>query len=289
MNVLLTGATGYIGKNLLERLLKEEHEVTIIKRKTSKLLKSYKKIKEVIFDGTYESLEKGIEIKPDVVIHLATCFLANHTSDKIEDLIDSNILFGTYLLEYMAKNSIKYFINTETYAESLNGKEYNPQNLYSATKMAFKDILKFYADDSRLKIISLVLSDTYGPGDTRKKFINLTIEAIKNKNNIFNMSLGEQEICYVYIEDVVEAYIRAIEILKEIQEKEIRTYSVFGNEIVTLNELVSIVEEVFNYKLNCNKGFFKYRNREIMKFDYNIDRLLGWSPKVILKEGIKKL
>lgn len=287
MNILVTGGTGYIGSNLVKSLLKEEHKVFLLKRKNSKSLVNDERVIEVLYDGTYCSLEK-INEKVDMIIHLATCFLVNHKTENIEDLLNANILLGTHLLEYASKHDIKDFINTETYAESITGIEYNPQNLYSATKKAFKDILKYYVDFNKMRCISLVLSDTYGPNDIRKKFLNLVLEVLKSENNEFKMSPGEQEICYIYIDDVITAYIEAIKLISKLEEKDLKTYSVFGNEILTLNSLVELLEGLYNKKLKIEKGFYSYRLREIMKFNYSsIERLPNWSPKVSLKDGVK--
>lgn len=136
LNILITGGTGYIGKNLVSAFLNKGNKVFLLKRKNSINDIKHENLVEIIYDGTYNSFEI-IREKIDIVYHLATCFLVNHKTENLEELINSNILFGTQLLEYMAKNNIKNIINTETYAESITGEEYNPQNLYSATKMAF--------------------------------------------------------------------------------------------------------------------------------------------------------
>ena len=139
-----------------------------------------------------------------------------------------------------------------------------------------------------MRCISLVLSDTYGPNDVRKKFLNLVLEVLKSENNEFKMSPGEQEICYIYIDDVITAYIEAIKLISKLEEKDLKTYSVFGNEILTLNSLVELLEGLYNKKLKIEKGFYSYRLREIMKFNYSsIERLPNWSPKVSLKDGVK--
>lgn len=289
MNILITGGTGYIGRNLVEAFLSKGDKVFFIRRETSINNIQHENLVEIIYDGTYKSFEK-IKEKIDIVYHLATCFLVNHKTENLEELINSNILFGTQLLEYMAKHSIRNFINTETYAESIAGEEYNPQNLYSATKMAFKSILKYYVDTYNMKAISLVLSDTYGPNDTRKKFLNLVLDALKSQDLNFKMSLGEQEICYIYIEDVVNAYLKSRDLISSQGIKELKTYSVFGNEILTLNNLVELLEKIFNKKLNIEKGYYPYRLREIMKFNYaHIERLPNWEPKISLKEGVKRI
>ena len=148
----------------------------------------------------------------------------------------------------------------------------------------------YYVDTYNMKAISLVLSDTYGPNDTRKKFLNLVLDALKSQDLNFKMSLGEQEICYIYIEDVVNAYLKSRDLISSQGIKELKTYSVFGNEILTLNNLVELLEKIFNKKLSTEKGYYPYRLREIMKFNYaHIERLPNWEPKISLKEGVKRI
>ncbi|NLH00272.1 MAG: NAD(P)-dependent oxidoreductase [Chloroflexi bacterium] len=221
----------------------------------------------------------------DIVIHLATYFTSKHKTDEIRKLFESNILLGTYILELMKNHGVKKFINTSTYATSIDGSNYNPQNLYSATKKAFEDILIFYVKSEKMQAVNLELSDTYGLGDSRPKFINLLLEAIKEDRE-FNMSPGEQEICYIHVNDVVRAYLRAIDMLVKDDTKEIDNYSVYGDEVLTLNQLVSKVQDICGKNIQVNKGVYPYREREIMKFKPKYSRLPGWQPQVSLRQGI---
>jgi nucleoside-diphosphate-sugar epimerase len=124
----------------------------------------------------------------------------------------------------------------------------NPQNFYSSTKQAFESILKYYTESGFIKNITISLSDTYGPGDNRPKFINLVIEAL-DKDVVFNMSPGNQEIRYIHVDDVIEAYLVAIDLLFKNKINKSETYSVSGIEPMTLNELVSLVSEVVGKKI----------------------------------------
>ena len=60
----------------------------------------------------------------------------------IKEMINSNIMFGTQILEAMVLHSVPYFVNTGTYWQHFDGKSYNPNSLYAATKQSFQDILK---------------------------------------------------------------------------------------------------------------------------------------------------
>lgn len=186
LKVLISGATGFIGKNLISSLLKHDAEVIAIVHSTQHALPQ--RVVKVVYDDTYVSLSNSLSgMRVDVVVHLATLFLSNHRENQIIELINSNVLFGTHLLEYAKQTKVPYFINTSTCALSIDHITYNPQNLYAATKKAFEDIIKYYEEISDIGFLTIELTDTYGPGDSRPKFINLALDAFK-KNETFNMS-----------------------------------------------------------------------------------------------------
>lgn len=116
---LVTGATGYVGSQLVVGLLSDGWEVHIIVRESSNL-DQLSDIKDDvithIYNGGFEQLSIIMSrILPDVVFHLASMIVAEHNSEKIDELISSNITFGSLLLESMSVNGVKNFINTGTY------------------------------------------------------------------------------------------------------------------------------------------------------------------------------
>lgn len=286
-NVLITGATGYIGSNLVKKLVNDGGvHITAIYNNTVPNEKN-RDITWVKYTGDYESLNV-IEGEIDVIFHLATFFTPKHSTDAIGNMITSNILLGAHLLEFAKQNKINKFINTSTYAQSIDDSKYNPQNFYTSTKQAFEDILKYYTESGVIKNITLSLYDTYGPNDNRPKFINLVIDAL-DKDVPFNMSPGNQEIRYVYIDDVVNAYCIALDLLMENKIDKSETFSISGNESMTLNELVEYVSNTVGKKIETNPGFYNYRDREIMKCIPKFNKIPNWEAKVKLSEGIKQI
>ena len=69
--------------------------------------------------------------------------------------MSSNITFGTQLVEAMVANGCYQFVNTGTSWQHYENDEYNPVNLYAATKQAFEDILRYYVETSALRVITL--------------------------------------------------------------------------------------------------------------------------------------
>lgn len=284
--VLITGGTGYIGSNLIKELLHRGFEIYALYNKTVPIQLD-EKLHWIKYDGNFDSL-LAINKKIDIIVHLATVFVPKHSTDLVDNILKTNIMLGVHLLEYAKENDIKKFINTSTYAQSIDESSYNPQNFYSSTKQAFDDILKFYTEADLLKSITLSLYDTYGPRDNRPKFINLVIDAF-NKNEVFNMSPGNQTIRYVYIDDVVEAFCMSIELLLSDKVKKSTTYNVYGNESFTLNEMIKHICKVFDKDLKTNPGFYSYRDREIMDCKPKFDRIPNWFPKFDLEEGVKQI
>ncbi|MGB9935608.1 MULTISPECIES: NAD-dependent epimerase/dehydratase family protein [Thermodesulfovibrio] len=290
-SVLITGATGYIGSKLVSHLLNLGYKVSIIARTSSQHeILSRNDINILRFEGDVEILKEFIsDIKPNVVFHIASLFVAEHSSNQIPDLVNSNILFPTLLTEAMIKSKVYNLVNIGTSWQHFkyDSLDYIPVNLYSATKQAFIDILKYYIDAEGLKVITLKLFDTYGPNDSRRKLLNLLKESHINGVEI-DMSAGEQMIDLVYIDDVINAIEFAGKRLMEISEISYEEYSVDTRDPIKVKDLVVLYEKISGAKLNIKFGKKPYRKREVF-IPWQMGKWLpGWKPKVSLEEGLKK-
>lgn len=247
------------------------------------------KINIHIHDGTTEGMMKIIEkARPEVVFHLASKFTAKHQESDVKPLISSNILFGTQLVEAMSRNKIKYLINTGTAWQHYKNDEYNPVCLYSATKQAFENILKYYTEAEKLKVVTLKLFDTYGPNDPRPKIMNL-LKKVGESEEELSMSPGEQYMDLVYIDDIVEAFFRSVDIIKNRPNITQESYAVTSSNPIKLKDLVRIFEKVSGKKLNIKWGDRPYRNREVMVTWDKGKVLDGWKPRINLEDGISKI
>ena len=286
--VILTGASGFIGRNLLLKLIKNNFDVITISRNPIEFYSN--KHKNIIYKNSYESLITQFDKIPIYsVIHLATYFLQNHNSSQVSQLINSNLLFGNHLLELTKELNINSFINTSTYAQSVNGISYDPQNLYTATKEAFEKIIKFYnLTIPTTKFITLELFDTYGYNDSRPKFINLLLKSIVNGED-FKMSEGNQEISYQFIDDVTDAYLSCLTNQIENVTPFGSKYSIFNGEVYKLKDLANIINESTGKRIKILEGFYPYRHREIMTIKANYEILPNWTPKTDLLQGVSKI
>lgn len=288
---VITGATGYIGSHLARYLLDREWEIYIILRENS----NYKNIEKIIdkinvfiyTENIIELISFFKRINPTVVFHIAAAVYTNCKAEQIPTLIQSNILFGTQILEAMRYSSTRLFINTGTYWQNYNSDEYNPVDLYAATKEAFEKILKYYVDAFGIRVITLRLYDVYGEDDKRPKLLNLLNE-IAGTGRSIDVSPGEQYLDMVYISDVCAAYLQAYQLLNSEHLIENEIYGVYTGEKIRLKELIELFSNILKCTINANLGKRAYKNREVMEPMEHYQCLPQWRPLISLKEGLEK-
>ena len=289
-SVIVTGATGFIGSNLVFSLIKKGFDVHILVRHSSDLSilgDILERCTVHIYNGSIIDLKKTFSIvKPSHVFHLASLFLAQHDNLNITNLLESNVIFSTHVVEAMVSEGVPFLINTGTSWQHYNNGSYNPVNLYAATKEAFENILEFYIQTSNLKVTTLKLFDTYGPNDPRKKLLRILYDVSITKHTL-SMSAGKQKINLVYIDDVINAFEHAYNEIPHQIDSHLR-YSVSSLNLLTLRELVVVFEDTLNVKLNINWGEREYRNREVMVPWSGGQFLKGWHPMVDLETGLKR-
>ena len=284
MNIIVTGGTGFIGSNLVKKLVESNNKVFLIVRESSK----FDKIEEVLdrieifkYDNELDNLTKFFdEVKPDLVYHLAS--LANSESNDIEDLINSNIRFPLQILEAMKITGYKKIINIGTYSQHFINENYNPMNLYSSTKQAFEDLLIYYVEVEGFLATTLKLFDNFGENDDRVKIINILIYDNASDKRI-DVSKGEQKMNLIYIDDVIEALVLAG---KSIVEGH-KVYFVGSDELYSIREVADLIEKIKGCKLNINWGGRKYRKRELMEAKMIGEKLPNWEQKVSLEKGLR--
>lgn len=286
--ILITGATGYIGSNLAMRL-REGNEVYVPVR--SRFSRTYLTGKEaglhfVEYDGTYESMERVFRAaRPDTVYHLAAFYAGSHDPSNMDNMLDSNVRLGLHVLEAMAQCGAGRLVYTSTSMRYYGNQEYRPLNLYAATKKAFEDILLYYTDTGAVSSVTLTLSDTYGKGDKRPKILNMLKKAAQD-NTVMEMSDGTQEYDVVYIDDIVNALVRAGEILEH--EKGNLSYRAGCDRILTLKQTVQALERAMGKELPVKWGVRSPSPRQIDR-QITVEKLLpGWKPEVSIEEGMKK-
>jgi CDP-paratose synthetase len=290
MKLLISGATGFIGSHLIQKLIDDGNIVCAVIRPSTNLSTINKKVATFTFSDDIQKLEEFMtKEKFDGVIHLASLFLAQHSTKDIKPLIDSNLFFSLALLEASAKTTIPWFINTGTFWQHYKNKKYSPVNLYAATKQAFETIAQYYIETSSINFVTIKLSDTFGPGDTRPKIFALW-KKIANSNEPLDMSPGKQLINISYIDNVVDGYLQMIQLLSKDKSRKLcgKSYVITSTKVLTLRELAQVFQKVTKKNLKINWGKRDYRPREVMRPWSKGEKIPGWKAKVSLEEGIRR-
>lgn len=290
---LVTGATGYLGSELVKTLVTQGVTVSIIVRPSSDLAllaEVLPQLQVFVDQNHHPAMVEFIKShSPEVVFHLASLFLVEHQPEQVSHLIEANIGFSTRLCEAMLAAGVKRLVNTGTSWQHYEQAVYKPVNLYAATKQAFYDILAYYSDAHAFQVINLELFDTYGPHDPRRKLLQILLRQI-NQSEPLAMSRGEQELNLVHVEDIVRGYVQATVLLESIEHSCCHTYFLNADETITVRELVSSVERIAKPRcLKVQLGGRPYRHREVMQLWSQGVRLPGWSPKISLEAGLQRL
>lgn len=290
-HALVTGATGFVGRHLVRHLLDAGWRVHALVRpgsETDVLPVETAAITVHTTDGSSDSVEEAVATaRPDVVFHLASRFVAQHGRADITPMIESNLRFGTQLAEAMVHAGNSALVNTGTPWQYREGSDYNPVNLYAATKQAFEDLLQYYADANGLRVITLALADTYGPGDPRPKLLP-KLAAHTTDHAPLPLSPGEQHLDLVHVRDAARAFRMAGEHALDCAPGHRARYAVTSGSTLSLRELVATIESVVGQRLPVAWGARPYRPREVMRPTIGTP-LPDWAPEIALRTGLKEL
>lgn len=266
-NILVSGGTGFIGQNLVQKLVDNGQHVTVIVRPNSdiSLLGDLrKKIELAVYDGTYSSLDNCFRKKHfECIFHLATCFIAKHEPRDIDEMIESNISFGVKLAEAATRNGVKKFINTASNWQFYHSEDYRPLNLYAAMKQAFEDTLVYYADTQQLRVASVILFDTYSENDSRKKLIPLLLRQ-KSGESPVKLSAGEQVMDLTHVNEIAEALLRAQGLLVP-SAPPYQRYIASSGRALPLKQVIQQLCKDHKLTPEIDWGSVPYREREVFE------------------------
>ena len=268
-NILLTGSTGFIGSELL-KYLSRYNKVYITVRKKFKINSNNKNIIKIYFNSHKNLSYKIKKLKIDTVVHCATHYVKNHNFEDIKELSESNILFGNIILENLKIMRVKKFVNFSTVWENYDGKKDNCYNLYSAYKAGFGKIISFYKKENKnIKFLNLVISDTFGLRDKRKKLVNL-LKTNYKRNLVTKVISKNLYINLLNVKDIVSAINL---ILKKNYKSD--TYILKNKNNFKIYDIIKKIEKYSQKKIKV-----KWLSNKIIKEKiYKFKTLKGWKPK----------
>jgi CDP-paratose synthetase len=288
--VLLTGATGFLGSNLLDALIKEKYNIVVLKRSTSDewrinhLLGQY-----ISYDVDIQPLEKVfLDQTIDCVIHTACTYGRNNES--INNIVDVNLMFGLKILDACINFKTKLFFNTDTFFNK-DGHSQQHLNIYTLSKRHFTEWLMQQSD--KFKVVNFKLEHIYGPKDDPAKFIPWVVNQFKKNVPEIQLTGGLQRRDFIYIDDVVSAYLAVLQRSEDLGS--FSEYSVGTGQSISVKNFLMNLKESYetdfgSIQTKLSFGALPYCDGEIMNSCGNNFELekFGWRPKTLMCVGIKK-
>jgi UDP-glucose 4-epimerase len=290
--VLVTGASGFIGSRLVERLLAagaRVHAIDLTAGGVAGVTEHLCDLKDAA--TTARAVE---ECDPHAVFHLAAFKQRTAAPDAFAGAVLDNIT-GTLnlVVPLCGRPGLRALVAVGTAEEYAgDGPPYTetmreaPVSAYSFSKTAMVHLLQTFNRVHGLPAVIVRPTVAYGPGQATDMFLPALITAMR-RGDRFPMTAGEQMRDFIYVDDVVEALLAAA----VAPEAKGRVFNIGGGESVMLRDVARRVESLAGRQGLLALGEVPYRPGESM--DYAVDTtsardVLAWTPAVGLDEGLRR-
>ena len=286
MRVAVSGATGYLGLNLIRALLAQGETVLGVARKKNDslecLLSEYKDRFCVCELASSDLLYEMQSFCPQVVYSTTCCYESD--AGFLEKTVDSNYVFPFHLLKCLMRvnnGSEKRFINIST---SLPAE----LNLYTLTKKQFSELGKFYSSHGDVQFVNVLLESFYGSDEPKSRFIQRSIENFLLGKDV-DATMGTQHRDYVSVLDVIDAlvFLARAGTLKTGYD----SISLGSGEAPSIREILEFLKEATGSKSTINFGAVPSRKNEpSTKADLIRLREIGYTKKMTFwKDGMRDM
>jgi UDP-glucuronate 4-epimerase len=304
-NYLVTGAAGFIGARTSEMLIEDGHTVVGVDnindaydpRIKEYRLAQLKKLRGFTFHKVDISEKSVIEHlkneKLDAIINLAARAGVRFSVENPWAFLETNVMGTLNMLELCKQNKIKKFIFASTssiygenppYPTPESASSSEPLQPYAASKKGAEALCHSYHHLYDIDISVLRFFTVYGPAGRPDLAMFRFVQWINENKPVRVNGDGNQSRGFTYIDDIARGTILA---LKPVGYEII---NLGGHEVITINDLIKLIEELMNKKATVQYGPPNLADMFTNWADVSKAKgLLGWSPRVGLTEGVKKL
>lgn len=303
--VFVTGAGGFIGSHLVERLVELEAKVTAFIRYNSRndwgMIETLpgstkKRIAVAVGDIQDFNVCKRAIHKNDIVFHLASLIAIPYSYIAPESFVNTNIRGTLNIMQACLENKVNKIIHTST-SEVYGTAKYVPidehhplqgQSPYSASKIGADKIVESYYCSFNLPVAVVRPFNTFGPRQSARAVIpTIIIQTLTGKK----LKLGSLKPIrdLTYVKDTVEGFIKIAESEKTIGE----VVNIGTGHGVSVKELVDKIAKLLKKDLiiKCDKKRIRPGKSEVMRLicdNEKAKKITGWEPRYRLEEGLKE-
>lgn len=289
--VVVTGATGFVGRHVVPSLVAAGHDVIVVRRPQSTLSTlgaTAAAVQEVVDTGDIGQLRSDLaRLSPRTLLHLATRYVNAPEDDDVAAMYEANVAFGGRVVHAFTGAGGRSVVYTSTFSQRRGGAAFDPTNLYAATKEAFADILAHYAANAGLTVVDVELFDTFGAGDPRTKIWRLIMDAAVTGIPLATTP-GHQLLTPLHVSDAAAALLRAITLAGGLAPG-VHAHSAPGPSLLSLRDAVTLFAQVNDVDVPVTWGAREYSGNEVFDVALHGSPLPGWAPQVSLAEGFREL
>jgi UDP-glucose 4-epimerase len=281
--ILVTGANGFIGRHLTTELQKQGANVLALDVQGNYPvdLRDWHRLEN--FGNNLGKL--------DLAYHLAGLMFVPYSFENPREIYEVNVLGTLNLLELCRLHSAEkvvfassYVYGPPQYLPIDEDHPLNPTSPYARSKVMGENLLKAFHEDYRLKCTILRPFNIYGEGQSDNFLIPTILKQIAHGK--IELVDPEPKRDFLYITDMVDAYLKA----GEFDSGNFEIFNIGAGLSYAVDEIVQMVMEIWGQQVEVSYKHSRRRN-EIMNVIANVQKAqnkLGWTPKVALKEGLKK-
>ena len=272
--ILITGSSGFIGKNLIKKIPKYS---TTIEKNGEKI--------------DLRDKEKVLKLKRvNTVIHLAgkTPYSKKLSNNEI---FEHNILGTLNILEYCISKKVEklIFVSSYIYGNSknnpINEKHIvQPHNTYTKSKYLAEELCKNYAKKFGIKLIILRPFNLFGNLQKKGFLISNIIESIKNDSSILITNKNNKR-DYLLIDDFIDVILKMIDF-----DSKFEIFNIGSGKCYSFEKIIQIFEKKSGKKIKKENKVSKKNNISKIQADISkITKKTGWHPKYNFEEGVEKI
>ncbi|MBM3132931.1 MAG: NAD-dependent epimerase/dehydratase family protein [Chloroflexi bacterium] len=300
MNVLITGGCGFVGVNLVIYLSQKGYRTRILDDLSTarpdyvQVLRSAGSPEVIVGDiRDGDIMNRALE-KMEAVVHLAACTSVIESVENPKRFWDINVSGTLNVLEACRLRGVDRFVFASSNAavgEQIPPIDENmipkPLSPYGASKLAGEALCSAYYHSFGMKAIALRFANLYGPYSDHKTSVLAKFMGWAREDHPFTIyGDGNQTRDFVHVEDICQA----IDLSLSSQDSSGDVFQIASGKETSINRLVEIVREVTDKRSEVihqpeRKGEIRRNYSDISK----ARRVLGFEPRMELKEGLRKL
>lgn len=291
--VIVTGGTGFIGRQVVSRLLEGDAKVICLTRK--KLTSDNPNLNYIQCDLKSISRSVGKELREsigsvDYIIYLAASIpdfseqaetMVGAKENTLDPLVNFLAIFGNLASKIVFTSTIDVYGKPPVESMVTEDTQVAPDTPYAVAKLCSEYYLKFFCKKNEKKYVILRLSQVYGPNEPMLRVIPFIINSAISNDLFTLIGDGADKRRFIYVDDAARAIIQSLQYNKN------NLFIISGNEDISIRQVILTVENVLSTKLQVENIEANKKPVDILPVADKAVDSMGFQPEVSFREGIE--